>query len=73
MGSVDFHIMKTPTLFLLSLKNMDRFGVYFKNLTNEIFCDNGNRISALQKWGHPWLFLNKDGVTIPFLTEVEIR
>lgn len=73
VGKGDFHVMDTPTPFLLSLKDIDRLGVHFNNLTNEIICVNRSRIPVLRKWGHPWFFLNKDEATAAFLTEAELR
>ncbi|XP_044723961.1 restless-like transposase [Hirsutella rhossiliensis] len=36
LGRITFHILKTPTPFLLSLADMDRLGIYFNNLTDTI-------------------------------------
>ena len=33
-GPVDFHVIKSNTLFLMLFKNMDRLEVYLNNITN---------------------------------------
>ena len=33
-GQIDFHVIKINTLFLISIKNMDRFSIYFNNVIN---------------------------------------
>ncbi|KAM4066206.1 hypothetical protein HRG_012064 [Hirsutella rhossiliensis] len=77
-GRITFHILQTPTPFLLCLADMDRLGIYFNNITDTINCSNHctNRptsIPVIRKWGHPWFFLTKDEESISFLTETEIR
>ncbi|KAM4065471.1 cwf18 domain containing protein [Hirsutella rhossiliensis] len=78
LGRITFHILQTPTPFLLCLADMDRLGIYFNNITDTINCSNHctNRptsIPVIRKWGHPWFFLTKDEESISFLTETEIR
>jgi hypothetical protein len=36
IGRVEFYIIYIKTLFLLSLANMDKLGVYFNNFTNSL-------------------------------------
>ncbi|KJZ69913.1 hypothetical protein HIM_10698 [Hirsutella minnesotensis 3608] len=77
-GRITFHILQTPTPFLLSLADMDRLGVYFNNITDTLNCTNhctNRQISmpVTRKWGHPWFFLSKAEDSIAFLTETEIR
>ncbi|KAM4055260.1 transposase [Hirsutella rhossiliensis] len=78
LAQITFHILQTPTPFLLCLADMDRLGIYFNNITDTINCSNHctNRptsIPVIRKWGHPWFFLTKDEESISFLTETEIR
>ncbi|KAM4059749.1 integrase core domain-containing protein [Hirsutella rhossiliensis] len=78
LGRITFHVLQTPTPFLLCLADMDRLGIYFNNITDTINCTNHctNRptsIPVVRKWGHPWFFLTKDEESISFLTETEIR
>ena len=40
-GQVDFYVIKSDTPFLMSLKNMDRLGVYLNNTTNQLIGKNG--------------------------------
>ncbi|KAM4061617.1 reverse transcriptase (RNA-dependent DNA polymerase) [Hirsutella rhossiliensis] len=77
VGRITFHILQTPTPFLLSLADMDRLGIYFNNIKDTIECTNHctNRqmsIPVTRKWGHPWFFLSKAEDSITFLTEAEI-
>ncbi|KAM4064454.1 cwf18 domain containing protein [Hirsutella rhossiliensis] len=77
-AQITFHVLQTPTPFLLCLADMDRLGIYFNNITDTINCTNHctNRptsIPVVRKWGHPWFFLTKDEESISFLTETEIR
>ncbi|KAM4059821.1 polyprotein [Hirsutella rhossiliensis] len=78
LAQITFHVLQTPTPFLLCLADMDRLGIYFNNITDTINCTNHctNRptsIPVVRKWGHPWFFLTKDEESISFLTETEIR
>ncbi|KAM4062524.1 integrase core domain-containing protein [Hirsutella rhossiliensis] len=40
VGRITFHILQTPTPFLLSLADMDRLGIYFNNIKDTIECTN---------------------------------
>ncbi|KAM4061611.1 reverse transcriptase (RNA-dependent DNA polymerase) [Hirsutella rhossiliensis] len=72
LGRITFHILKTPTPFLLSLADMDRLGIYFNNLTDTIV--GRTTLPVIRKWGHPWFLLPKTNeAAIAFLTESEIR
>ena len=70
-GPVDFHVMESDTPFLMSLKDMDRLGVYLNNTTNQLVCKNGVTVQVDRKWGHPWFHL--EDVSVSFLTETELR
>ena len=56
-GQVDFHVIKSDTPFLMSLKNMDRLGVYLNNTTNQLIGKNGVIIPINRKWEHFWFNL----------------
>ena len=68
-GQVDFHVMETDTPFLMSIKDMDRLGIYLNNVTNQLVGKNGVTASITRKWGHPWFKF--DDVT--YFTETELR
>jgi hypothetical protein len=72
LGDIDFEILDAPTPFLLSLKDMDKLGVYFNNVTNQLIQGNLT-IPVVRKWGHPWFHLRKKEHERVFLTEVELR
>lgn len=74
IGAIRFHVLKTPTPFLLCLADMDRLGVYFDNTTDRLV--NGETkvtVPIVRKWGHPWFFLNRNEAASVFLTEIELR
>ncbi|KAI6249905.1 hypothetical protein HI914_02027 [Erysiphe necator] len=48
LGETTFHILNTPTPFLLCLTDMDRMGVYFNNTTDELVKEN-IRITVIRK------------------------
>ncbi len=68
LGMIIFHIVEANTPFLLSLADLDRLGVYFNNLTNELIQDrpqtglknrsqNGlkNHHPVIRRYGHAFL------------------
>jgi hypothetical protein len=68
-----FHILKAFTLFLMSLRDMDRLKIYVNNVTNKILFINGKRRAFLiRKWGHPWFYVSKLE-SAAFLTDVKLR
>ena len=72
IGTTKFHVLDTPTPFLLCLADMDRLGVYFNNTTDELI--RGKKtIPVIRKWGHPWFFLSKTENAGVFLSEIELR
>src|SRR6266516_5383117 len=74
IGTIIFHVLETPTPFLLCLADMDRLGVYFDNTKDELVGKNGKlTIPIVRKWGHPWFFLSKTEQQGTFLTETELR
>jgi hypothetical protein len=73
IGTIIFHVLKAPTLFLICLRNINRLKVYFNNTTNKIASANGRlRASIIRKWGHFWFFVSKLESAI-FLTNEELK
>ncbi|KHJ35195.1 hypothetical protein EV44_g3845 [Erysiphe necator] len=58
IGNITFHILNTPTRFLLCLKDMENLKVNFNNITNELV-QGANRIPLIRKWGHAWFHLRR--------------
>lgn len=74
VGTINFHVLETPTPFLLCLADMDRLGVYFNKSTNQLV----NKITSIdtpvvRKCGYPWFFLSRKEAAGMFLTEVELK
>jgi hypothetical protein len=46
-----FHVIKADTSFLLSLHNLDKIGVYFNNLTNQLV-QGQTTWPVIRKYGH---------------------
>ena len=74
--------MPLKTLFLLSLADMDKLGVYFNNLTNHLITSTGECVPVVRRFGHSFLlwntalqgFISESFTCNPcFLTEVELR
>jgi len=70
------------TLFLLSLSDMDRLGIYLNNLTNSLVTSTGYTILVVQQFGHLcllWdtllqLFITESfAYNLCFLTNVELQ
>ena len=74
VGTTNFHVVDTPTPFLLCLKDMDTLGIYLNNITNQLICQDGKSIPIFRKWGHPWFFVNKNNKIAAgiHLTEAEL-
>ncbi len=49
VGTTNFHVVDTPTLFFLCLKNIDTHSIYLNNITNQLICQNGKSIPILCK------------------------
>jgi hypothetical protein len=58
IGQVEFHIMPAKTLFLLSLADMDKLGVYFNNLTNCLVISTRKHVPVVRRFGHSFLLWN---------------
>jgi hypothetical protein len=54
LGILAFHVIEADTPFLLSLHNLDKIGVYFNNLTNQLVQGQTTWL-VIRKYGHPFL------------------
>jgi hypothetical protein len=70
--TITFHILDTPTPFLLCLADMDRLGVYLDNTRDKMVCGT-TRIFIVRKWGYPWFYLNRMENVILFISETKLR
>lgn len=72
VGTVTYHVLDTPTPFLLCLADADRLGAYFNNVLNVIVRKDGTTVPVVRKWGHP--FFNVSAAeAVSFFTEIELR
>ena len=74
IGVITFQVMGTTTPLLLCLDDMDRLGVRFDNLNNELV--QGNHIvPVVRKFGHPFMLLHRPEESMAFnhLTEPQLR
>lgn len=85
IGKIKFHDMPSNTPFLLCLRDMDILEEQFLNLPNFLVQKN-EFVTIIRKWGHRWMLLEKNEVTITknyteqttklpecHLTELELR
>ena len=49
VGITNFHVVDTPTPFLLCLKDIDTLGIYLNNITNQLICYDGKSIPIFRK------------------------
>jgi hypothetical protein len=54
IGQVKFYIIHAKTLFLLSLADIDKLGVYFNNLTNSLVTSTRS-ILVIRRFSHSFL------------------
>jgi hypothetical protein len=83
IGNVNFHILKTPTPFLMCLQDMDRLGIYLDNTRNVMVeKSTGRETPVIRRYGHLFLVWDDTFRTYIiesfnenpcFLTEVELR
>lgn len=66
IGQAEFHIVEADTPFLLCLKDMDRLGVYFNNLTNQLMLPN-DTVPIIRRFGHPFMVWNE--ALVSYVTE----
>ena len=70
IGTAIFHIVKADTPFLLCLQDMDKMGVYYNNLSDEVIHPSGCH-PIVRNFGHPFIIWGTPA--IHYLTEVELR
>jgi hypothetical protein len=73
IGKATFHVVDTdpPTPFLFTIDGMDEAGIYFNNLKNEVYHQDGRKWHVARVYGHP--FLSWGRASMAFLTETELR
>lgn len=59
-NTTNLHIIDIFTPFLFYLKDIDIFGIYLNNITNQLICQNRKSILIFYKWEYPWFFINKN-------------
>jgi hypothetical protein len=72
IGQVTYHILDTPTPFLLCLHDADRLKAYFNNVENVIVRADGKTIPVIRKWGHPFFNTSRAEAGV-YLTEPQLR
>jgi hypothetical protein len=72
ISTVTYHVLDTPTPFLLSLADADRLRAYFNNVLNVIVRKDRTTVPVVQKWGHPFFNVNTSEA-VSFFTEIELR
>jgi hypothetical protein len=73
LGTVTYHILDTPTPFLLSLADADRLGAYYNNVLDVIVRKDSTTIPVVRKWGHPFFNVRRHEKATSFFTETELR
>ena len=48
-GQINFYIIKINTPFLILIKNINRFNIYFNNVINQLIGKNGIIINVTRK------------------------
>ena len=72
-GPINFHILPQNTPFLLCLDDMDKLGVIFNNLHNQMV-KGDLALPLTRRWGHAWLPLRPEKLlSNGFLTEIELQ
>ena len=73
-GTIPFQVVSANTPFLLCLGDMDRLGIRFDNLCNELI-QGKKRVPIVRRWGHPFLLLHQPEQSMAYhhLTETELR
>ena len=70
VGQINFHVVKVNTPFLLCLQDMDKLGIYFNNLKDQIIMQNGSIIPVIRIFEHPFLIWGP--TSINYLTEIKL-
>lgn len=60
VGITNLYVVDTPTPFLFCFKNMNTLGIYLNNINNRLIYQNGKSTSIFCRWGHLWIFVNKN-------------
>lgn len=60
IGTTNFQVIDILILFFFCVKNIDTFGIYSNNITNQLICHDSKNILIFCKWGHLWFFINKN-------------
>jgi hypothetical protein len=55
IGKVKFHVILAKILFLLSLADIDKLGIYFNNFINRIVIPIREAL-VIRRFGYPFLF-----------------
>ena len=66
-----FYIVDADTPFLLCLQDIDKMGIYYNNITNQIVHQNGT-YSVVRRFGHPFIIWSASTM-VTYLTESELR
>jgi len=74
LGDLVFHVITTNTPFLFCLRDMDRYGVKFDNLADQLI-QGDNVVPVVRRFGHPWMLLHPPEKSIAgqHLTDGELR
>ena len=81
VGTIEFHVVEADTPFLLCLDDMNKLGVYYNNVKNELVAQT-KTIPVILRFGHPFLlweeglqsFLqDSTSYSTSYLTETELR
>ncbi|KAI0995484.1 hypothetical protein K3495_g12696 [Podosphaera aphanis] len=84
IGMITFHVLRSATPFVLSLRDMDRIGIEFHNLRN-VLVQGNIEVSIIRKFGHPFLlphefekslvqsYITDSKISSCHLTEIELR
>lgn len=81
IGSIIFHIVSVNTPFLLCLADMDKLGVFFNNVTNELVQANSVH-PVIRRYGHAFMMWHTSTYSLVsesfdinpcYLTEGELR
>ncbi len=55
VGTVEFYIVNTSILFLLSLVDIDRLKIYLNNVTNILITADGEKVPIMRRFRHLFL------------------
>ncbi len=55
VGTIEFYVVNTSTLFLLSLADIDRLKIYLNNVTNMLVTANSEKVPIVRCFRHLFL------------------